>query len=93
MTSTKNLIDSGKSVIVSDIQFCKSDVLKNWVNQNVPNGIMVEYIYFSNEPEKCKNNAIRRNGRELKRQLELIEEYTKNYNPVNPVLVWMGDKI
>lgn len=80
-------LNNGKSILVSDIQFCNSSTLDKFV-KSIPSTVSVKYYYFSNNPEQCKKNAIARNGGSLQHQLRFIESHTKNYNPVAPVPVW-----
>lgn len=80
-------VNDGKSAIVSDIQFCKSSTLQKFISK-IPEGIVVNYHYFSNNPAQCKKNAITRNGRHLVQQLDFIDSHTANYNPIDPYSVW-----
>jgi hypothetical protein len=49
----------------------------------------IQKYYFSNDPEGCKKNVIKRNrpGR-VEMELKLIDHYTKKYNPPNGLSVW-----
>ena len=74
---------NNQSIVVSDIDFCKTGRLNDFVK-----GLDAEIWYFSNEPEACKRNVIRRDSKSVAIQLKLIDGYTKVYNPINPRPVW-----
>ena len=85
----KAAILAGRSVAVSDVDFCKSEVLNKFVRDLTD----VEFIYFANDPEQCKKNVLARNRKSVKRELTLIEEYSKVYRPVNPKKIFNGSKV
>lgn len=74
---------SGRDVLVSDVNYCRSAVLERLVDLmriDVP-GVEVELIYFANDPASAIHN-VRLRGREGHlREIELIRDLSKGYAP------------
>lgn len=71
-----------ENIIVSDVFLCRPidrDKAIRWLEKNAV-GYEVEWIYFENAPDKCRENVRRRNaGGDPRKVSELINELTKFY--------------
>lgn len=77
---------SGKSVVMSDIAWCKSDRLEKVIDglhelfRELKIHPLLNCLYFENNPEVCKRNAVHRGRKErIDRELEFIDEISKQY--------------
>jgi hypothetical protein len=72
---------AGKDCAVSDIAFCepefRSEFFKSIQTRLPRQGI--EWIYFENAPEKCRNNLKRENGAHLEHDLRDLEQFSTRY--------------
>lgn len=79
-----NVLRSGKDSIISDIDFCKTES-RNEARQCIEQlvqGVEVEWIFFENDPEECRENIIRRakmEGRKQSGPIDALERYSKVY--------------
>ncbi len=76
---------SGKSVVMADIAWCKFerlDIVTKGLQElckelkiNPP----IEFLYFENNPEACKRNAVHRGRKErVDREIEFIDKTSNN---------------
>ncbi|HEX8932500.1 MAG TPA: hypothetical protein VF810_05055, partial [Patescibacteria group bacterium] len=81
-----------KTCTVSDIEFCNGielQALLDAISIELPKSpIIIDYIYFENNPEACKQNVIARGKKETKRdvkdELQKIDRLTEIYKiPLN----------
>jgi hypothetical protein len=75
-------LKSGKTAVVSDIRYCapkELNIFLSAVLSAVPN-VLLQFKYFENQPEQCKENVRTRNreGR-LEQELELIDNLSESY--------------
>ena len=72
---------SGASCVIADIAFCRPHRLEAVVAEirSEVSDFEIEYHCFKNQPERCKRNAARRGRGSLKRELQLIEEFSGSY--------------
>ena len=94
-----NKLRSGLDAIISDIDFCKTesrDEARQCIEQQVQ-GVEFEWIFFENDPEKCRKNIIRREktrGRSEPETIKKLEMYSKKYEIPDGSFVekvWDGD--
>ena len=72
----------GKTVIVSDITYCVTKELGLFIGSifSIAPNTILDLQYFSNNPEQCKKNVIKRNRADyLEKEIENIENLTKQY--------------
>lgn len=72
----------GKTVIVSDIAYCVPNELGIFLGMilNIAPNVVLDFKYFTNDPEQCKRNVLQRNREDrLQKELELIDKLTKHY--------------
>jgi len=91
----RRALEDGKSVILSDIAWCKFE-RRILLEKNIQNilkdfGIKTEIIFicFENNPEACKKNVLRRSrdGR-VERELKFIDEVSVQYViPQNSIIL------
>ena len=79
-----NGLRSGKDSIISDIDFCKTESRNEACQciEHLVEGVEIEWIFFENDPEKCRENIIRRAITEGRRQsgpINALERYSKIY--------------
>ena len=83
--SLVSTLKQAKSAVVSDIRYCVSYELNLFlaaILSSAPD-TRIEFIYFENNPELCKQNvyARAREGR-IERELELIDQLSPIYSPI-----------
>ena len=76
-------LKNGETVGVSDIRYCLRPELDAFIQailEAVPE-TRLEYRYFDNDPERCKDNVKKRGRTEerVARELQLIDEYAPHY--------------
>ncbi|MGB0155433.1 MAG: hypothetical protein ACPGFB_15505 [Verrucomicrobiales bacterium] len=75
-------LNLGQDCVIADIQFCRKDRREQIIGaiaDRVPN-LSIEYQCFENDPDRCRANAIERDGPKLERELEKITEITEVYS-------------
>ena len=75
-----------KDILLTDIAYCKTEKLKNTeegikrIAKELNLKIKIDYLYFENDPEACKQNILRRNRTDrISRELEYVDETSKQY--------------
>ena len=72
----------GKDCLIADIAFCdtwRRIEAEQVVKCDVPS-VEINWLFFENDPEKCKANARTRNRSNLKEELQNICELSKKYH-------------
>ncbi len=89
----RNALILGKSVVMADIAWCKSERLDMVISglrgllKELKINPLLEFLYFENNPEVCKRNAIHRGRKErIDRELEFIDEISKQYRIPNDIV-------
>lgn len=70
------------TIIVSDPKLCDDEIRKlaSARMSNTYNHVLIEWVYWENDPIKAWNNVVRRNdGRKISKRY--IEDLSKKYNP------------
>jgi thymidylate kinase len=77
----------GTSVVMADIAWCKPDRLNIVINglnelcKELSIHPLIEFIYFENNPDVCKRNAVHRGRKErIDRELAFIDQISKEYH-------------
>lgn len=82
---------SEKNIAIADVNFIFPDVLEKAKQKLVDfyGDVVIDYVYFENNPDKCLNNAKHRNdGRKVE---NFIKSFHKYYNPPsNALKIWQG---
>ncbi|MGE5299224.1 MAG: AAA family ATPase [Acidobacteriota bacterium] len=83
-------LEQGREVLVSDIMFCIPKYRNELIAAvtGVLPAISIDYVFFANKTEICKQNVIKRNRSEetVRRELDLIDEITSQYSTPNIVV-------
>jgi hypothetical protein len=72
---------AGRDCAVSDIAFCEPERRSAFfkaIKVRFPDQSM-DWIYFENSPEKCRNNIQRRNREGIEHDLKALQEYGARY--------------
>jgi hypothetical protein len=81
------LVQQGKDVIVSDIEFCRASKRQD-LEKAV--SIPVQWIFFENDPLQCAKNVlyrffVERENRPWGEEIHKIQQYSKEYLPAGDV--------
>jgi hypothetical protein len=76
-----------KNIVISDISFCKYEkfnqayqILNWWITKHHYD-YKIKKIIFRNEPAKCIRNINRSNNRNNQKRVEMVKEFSQNFNP------------
>jgi predicted kinase len=72
---------AGSDCVISDVRFCESELraeIATSMAQNFP-AVTLEWVYFVNDPEACKERVKRRGRERVAWEMELIDHLSSVY--------------
>jgi len=91
----KQALDSGRSCLISDIDFCRSEAraeAERYIASHFPEAV-ISWMFFERNVDACRANVVRDEKRRAERRLAAIEQFAGQYSvPVGSILVpvWTG---
>lgn len=77
----------GGVAMIADVDFCRSPARRDaerWLRLLAP-GVDVQWVFFRNDPSRCRRNVLRRDASARREALRRIEDYAAAYRPPHPV--------
>lgn len=87
LASVRELLVTGRDVVVSDIEFCRKNMRKRLEDEL---GTAVQWVFFENNPYVCARNVLYRafvekRDRPWLEELKKIDRLSKEYSPTGDV--------
>jgi hypothetical protein len=76
----------GGVAMISDVDFCRIPARRDaerWLRLLAP-GVDVQWVFFRNDPARCRRNILRRDASARREALHRIEDYAAMYRPPHP---------